>query len=100
MPVRPPTSWDSPWCTPIVAFGRARPASIEPASASIRAARSAGSSTTRGSASTRRSAPASATASASGVREGDQTTSTQCASAFMPVSALTRAGVDRVSSGS
>ena len=44
--------------------------------------------------------PARATASASGVRRGDQAASTQWASAFMPVSADTRAGVARVSSGS
>ena len=65
----------------------------------MRAVRSAGSSTRA-----RRVDEAlrarSATASASGVRDGDQTTSTQWASAFMPVSALTRAGVDSVSSGS
>ena len=45
-------------------------------------------------------APARAMASASGVRWGDQTASTQWARAFMPVSALTRAGVDSVSEGS
>ena len=38
--------------------------------------------------------------SASGVRSGDQAASTQWASAFMPVSALTRAGSDRVEVGS
>ena len=45
-------------------------------------------------------APASAIASASGVRSTLQTASTQWASAFMPVSALTRGGVDRVRTGS
>jgi hypothetical protein len=47
-----------------------------------------------------RAAPASATASASGVRRGDQAASTQWASAFIPVSARTRGGVPRASSGS
>ena len=47
-----------------------------------------------------RAAPARAMASASGVRRGDQMTSTQWARAFMPVSALTRAGVDSVRMGS
>ena len=47
-----------------------------------------------------RRAPARAIASASGVRAGDHTASTQWASAFIPVSADTRTGVDGVSSGS
>ena len=44
--------------------------------------------------------PANPIASASGVRRGEYTTSTQCAIAFIPVSALTRAGVPSVSRGS
>jgi hypothetical protein len=47
-----------------------------------------------------RPTPASAIASASGVRRGEYAHSTQWASAFIPVSALTRTGVDSVSSGS
>jgi hypothetical protein len=43
---------------------------------------------------------ASAIASASGVRCGDHAASTPCARQFMPVSALTRAGVSSVNSGS
>jgi hypothetical protein len=47
-----------------------------------------------------RSAPASASTSASAVRVGDHAASTQWASAFIPVSALTRGGKSSVTSGS
>jgi hypothetical protein len=47
-----------------------------------------------------RCVPARASASASGVRVGEYATSMQWARAFIPVSALTRGGVDRVTSGS
>ena len=48
MPVRPPSSCASPWCTPIDAFCRHRPPSTAPASIPVRASTSAGSSTTAG----------------------------------------------------
>ena len=47
-----------------------------------------------------RSTPDSAIASASGVRRREYAHSTQWESALIPVSALTRAGVESVSSGS
>ena len=72
MPVRPPTSWASPWCTPILAFCRQRPASID-AGERVGAGGEVGRVVDHARAARRRvrSAPARAMASASGVRDGD-----------------------------
>ena len=97
MPVRPPTSWDSPWCTPIVAFWRA-PASID--QPAHRSGGEVGRIVHRGRRRRGARRPRSATASASGCVGATRPPRHAVPRAFMPVSALTRAGVDRVSSGS
>ena len=94
MPVRPPTSWDRPWWTPIDAFWRQRPPSTAPSSMSARAVEVVGSLDHRAAAPRRsRPTPARAIASASGRARRRPRRLDAVGQGVHAVSALTRGGV-------